>query len=237
MQGWIKLHRKFLEWEWYDDHNTKIVFLHLLLKASHVQRKWRSLVINPGDYKTDLRSLASEVGISIRSLRTSLERLKTTHEVAIKTSSKYTVVSINKWYEYQQNDTQDSKQTTNKRQTNDTHTRCTKNVKNVKNNISTLEENCFLFLNKWNEVLKTNKTSIRAIKKNLSVWLEEYPLEKILEAVEYIKTDNFWKDKMTPETFLRQKNPRGEDVNYIGMLLDKKPPSQEDLLKQAGYKI
>ena len=39
--GWIKLHRKFKEWEWYQDENTKSVFIHLLLDANHKDKKWR----------------------------------------------------------------------------------------------------------------------------------------------------------------------------------------------------
>ena len=33
MSGWIKLHRKITEWEWYSDANTFRVFMHLLLTA------------------------------------------------------------------------------------------------------------------------------------------------------------------------------------------------------------
>ena len=39
--GYIKLHRKLLEWEWYSDTNVKIVFLHCLLMANHDDTKWR----------------------------------------------------------------------------------------------------------------------------------------------------------------------------------------------------
>lgn len=30
MQGWIKLHRRFVDWEWYSDIVTKTVFVDLL---------------------------------------------------------------------------------------------------------------------------------------------------------------------------------------------------------------
>ena len=32
--GFIKLHRKILKWEWYDEPNTMRLFIHLLLTAS-----------------------------------------------------------------------------------------------------------------------------------------------------------------------------------------------------------
>lgn len=79
------------------------------------------------------------------------------------------------------------------------------------------------YLKKWNEVFGTNFESIRALVGNMECWLEEYTLEQILKAVAVIPQHHFWKDKMVPETFLRQKNPRQEAVNYIGEMLNYKP--------------
>lgn len=31
---YVKISRKILEWEWYTDINTKVLFLHILLKAN-----------------------------------------------------------------------------------------------------------------------------------------------------------------------------------------------------------
>lgn len=45
MEGWIKLYRKFLNWEWYKDNNVKIIFLHLLLTANHKDKKWKGKTI------------------------------------------------------------------------------------------------------------------------------------------------------------------------------------------------
>ena len=43
--GWIKLHRKFLKWEWYSDINTKSLFLHLLLTANHKDKQWQGITV------------------------------------------------------------------------------------------------------------------------------------------------------------------------------------------------
>ena len=40
MEGWVKLHRKFLEWEWYDKSETVHLFLHCLLKANHKDKSY-----------------------------------------------------------------------------------------------------------------------------------------------------------------------------------------------------
>lgn len=81
MSGWIKLHRKMLDWEWYDDTNAKIVFLHCLLRANHKDKRWRGRVIQRGSFWTSLPSLSDELGLSIQQVRTSINKLKSTGEL------------------------------------------------------------------------------------------------------------------------------------------------------------
>lgn len=45
MSGWIKLHRKLLDWEWYSDTNCRLLFIHCLLKANFEDTKWRGVDI------------------------------------------------------------------------------------------------------------------------------------------------------------------------------------------------
>ena len=45
MEGWIKVHRKLVDWEWYNDINVKVVFLHLLLTANHKEKQWKGQTI------------------------------------------------------------------------------------------------------------------------------------------------------------------------------------------------
>ena len=121
MGGWIKIHRKILEWEWYDDINTKVLFLHLLLTANHEDKKWRGTVIKRGQILTSLQHLADETHLSLQNVKTSLSKLKSTNEITIKSTNKYTVVSIEKYNDYQIDETKTNKQTnlrTNKQSTN-----------------------------------------------------------------------------------------------------------------------
>ena len=39
-EGFIKIYRQLLEWEWYTDTNTKVLFLHCLLKANFKTKKY-----------------------------------------------------------------------------------------------------------------------------------------------------------------------------------------------------
>lgn len=121
MEGWIKIHRKILNWEWYDDINTKVLFFHLLLTANHQDKKWRGKIIKRGEKITSLAHLSEEVGLSIQQIRTSLSKLKSTNEITIKSTSKYTLISIEKYSDYQINENEINKQNNtrnNKRATN-----------------------------------------------------------------------------------------------------------------------
>jgi hypothetical protein len=101
MSGWIKLHRKILDWEWYSDPNTFRVFLHLILKANHKDKRFKGIELIKGSIVTSRDILALETGLSVRQVRTSLERLKMTSEVTIKTNSKGTVIQIVNYDKYQ----------------------------------------------------------------------------------------------------------------------------------------
>lgn len=101
MIGWIKLHRKFLDWEWYNDANTTRLFIHLLLKANSEVAEWHGTTLNPGQLITGRKILANELNLSERQIRTSLSRLKTTSEIAIKTTNKFSIVTICNWESYQ----------------------------------------------------------------------------------------------------------------------------------------
>ena len=122
MEGWIKIHRKILEWEWYDDINTKVLFFHLLLTANHKEKKWRGQIIQRGQKITSISHLAKETGLTCQQIRTSLNKLKTTNEITTKVTNKYTLVNIEKYSDYQifenennkQNNTRNNRQKTNK---------------------------------------------------------------------------------------------------------------------------
>ena len=94
MSGWIKLHRKLTEWEWYSDVNTSRVFLHLLLVANHKDNQWRGIHIKRGQRLTSFSKLAIETNLSIKNIRTAIKRLKSTNEVASYSNAQHTVFTV-----------------------------------------------------------------------------------------------------------------------------------------------
>lgn len=136
MAGYIKIYRQMLKWEWYDDINTKCLFLHCLLRANYEPSKWRGINLKKGQFITSYQNLATECGLTARQVRTSLERLKTTNELTHETTNQYSIITINNWDKWQANDTRNDKQTTT-----DNNVKNDKNEKNMFNTVCINSEN------------------------------------------------------------------------------------------------
>jgi hypothetical protein len=99
--GWIKLHRQLLEWEWYNDINATRLFLHLMLKANHKDKKYRGTVIKRGQLLTGRELLSAETGLSQQQIRTCLNKLKSTSDITIKSTNKGTLLTVENYGVYQ----------------------------------------------------------------------------------------------------------------------------------------
>lgn len=110
MEGWISLHRKFLEWEWYDDNNTKSLFIHLLLKSNNKPKKWRGKNINRGQFFTSINHISNDLGLTIKQVRNSIDKLVLTGEIIHKGASDGSMITICKYDSYQDNKKKKGKQ-------------------------------------------------------------------------------------------------------------------------------
>lgn len=128
--GWIKVHRKMTEWEWYKDPNTSRLFFHLLLTANHRPQKWRGIDVPAGATITSIRKLSAETNISERGVRTAIKHLISTHEVTQSTTSRYTLIQLTNYEKYQLTDTVTDTPVTQYRHSTDTPVTTNKNDKN-----------------------------------------------------------------------------------------------------------
>lgn len=99
--GYIKLYRSLLNWEWYDDINTKTVFLHLLLTVNIAKRQWHGISVPCGGRVSSYAVLAEETKLTERQVRTAIKHLETTGEVTRHKYPNFTVFAINNYDKYQ----------------------------------------------------------------------------------------------------------------------------------------
>lgn len=169
MEGWIKVHRKFLQWEWYDDTNTVRLFFHILLMANHKDKKYRGKTVKRGSLLTGRELLASQLNLSTQNIRTSLSKLKSTNEVTIKTSSQGTEIQINNYDKYQDttNEITNNQPTTNQRLTTNKNERKKEDI-----NIDDFFEN---FRKLYPGTKRGLKTEIENFKKKHKDWEQILP--------------------------------------------------------------
>jgi len=124
--GWIKLHRKMLEWEWFHDIPAYRLFTYLLLAANYEDQKWRGRTIGRGQVLTTMARLASATGLSAQQLRTAITKLKSTNEITSKSTNNFTIITICEYGTYQSEEGRSNKPinkpsnnpSTNEQQTN-----------------------------------------------------------------------------------------------------------------------
>lgn len=125
--GFIALHRSLLSWGWHADPATGWLFVNLLLMANWTDSDWQGMTIKRGQLVTGRKALAAQTGLSERQIRTALDHLKSTNELTIKTTNKFSLITVVNYGKFQdaqsdidqQNDQQvDQRPTSNRPQLN-----------------------------------------------------------------------------------------------------------------------
>lgn len=99
--GFIKLHRKILKWEWYDEPNTMRLFIHLLLTVNTTDEIWHGVKVLRGSRISSYAKLAKELNLTIKEIRTCLQHLEATGETAHASTRNYTVFTVLNYDSYQ----------------------------------------------------------------------------------------------------------------------------------------
>ena len=101
LSGYIKLYRRMTAWEWYKESPMVHMLVHLIVMANRQPGRWKGVELQRGQLITGRHALSMQTGISERACRTCLERLKTTKEIAITTTSQYTLITVLNYDTYQ----------------------------------------------------------------------------------------------------------------------------------------
>ena len=114
--AFIKLHRKMLDWEWYKDTNTFILFIHCLLIANWKEGRFMGCIIPRGSFVSSYSQLAQQTNLSVQNVRTAVNHLKLTGELTVNSHAKFSVFTVVNYNRYQDDNRQANKQLTDNQQ-------------------------------------------------------------------------------------------------------------------------
>lgn len=190
MQGWIKTHRSKLNWEWFTDYKTSHLFEYILLCASHNEYRHKGKIFKPGQMPFGYEKASQQTGLSVRMIRTSLDKLISTNEVTKQSSRQGTVITVVNWEKYQV----ETNDLTNKRQTTDKRTTSTNNVNN-ENNDNNIYKGDYVepdtVIQLWNDTMPKHGYPY-AKTLGSGVYIREF-----LNARRYLKTVDDWRELFT----------------------------------------
>lgn len=153
-RGYVTLHRKLTEWEWYKCSNTKAVFLHLLLTANYKPSKFMGYDVPIGAVVTGYSALADQLNLSVRNVRTAISHLKKSGVIDTKSTSKFSIISLTNWDTYQICENTSDKQVTSNRQASDKQVTASKEGKKViKKEIKDFDVPDFINRKKWDALM------------------------------------------------------------------------------------
>lgn len=101
MSDYIKLYRAMFEWEWYRSINTKVLFIHMLLKANWKEGKFEGKIIPRGSFVSSIKKLSEETELTNDEVRTALNKLLKTKEITKQSTNKFTVFTVVNYELYQ----------------------------------------------------------------------------------------------------------------------------------------
>lgn len=242
-RGYIKLYRKVMDsFVWTNPQMLKLWML-CLMKASHENRKFlfngQEIRVSSGQFVTGRDAIGKEFNEGVpsdqrvvsRTLWRWLKKFENEQMLSIESNTKYSIISIKNWSEYQVSDQQLSSDCPSSVQ----HLSTYKNEKNEKNDkkVVVSEKNDFSnVVQSYEQVFgMINSLTIQ----NLQMWCEDLSPDLVLEAIKISAKANAYSFKYA-ETILKKWEKQNvktlDDVAALDKKFEKK--NQE---KQNGKRL
>lgn len=99
--GWISLHRKTIQTDWYTNIPAKVLAVHLLLRVNETPETWHGVTIERGSFVTSRAHLSEETGLTERQVRTGISKLVASGFCTVTATKQSSIITVCKFDEYQ----------------------------------------------------------------------------------------------------------------------------------------
>ncbi|MEA4875302.1 hypothetical protein [Anaerorhabdus sp.] len=205
-EGYVKLFRQMTAWEWYLDIPVKTLFIHLLLKANHSDRKYKGELIKRGQLVSSREKLAFETGLSDEQVKRSLKELERTNDITKQSSRKGTLITINNYNLYQDNNQQTPNETPSnepiKQPQNNQQTPSNKNEKNIKKLKKYKLDDFIPLIHSFtsNEILREKITKFVEFRKSINKQLHVETFNEWLDELKGLSSDELIQIKIVSKS-------------------------------------
>jgi hypothetical protein len=201
-RGYVRLWRKSIDNGWLQNHSLWVFWSYCLLKATHqeitLKVGFQEVNLTPGQFVFGLHKAASDLKMSVWKIRASIDFLKKAGNITIKTTNKYSIITVMNWGVYQgdrvrlpqANPQTNHKQTaTNKHnKNNNTPAEISRKISDLKSRYSSLrliDE----AINGLATTRKKNRIADTVILAQLEKW-KRYPADQVEAAIRiYLEKD------------------------------------------------
>ena len=182
MKGWIKLHRKILDNGVFADAELLKVFVWCLLKAniSESEKNVYGAKLKQGQFITGRSSASEELYIKPSTVHDRLKRLQRMGYIKLKSTNKYTVISVLKFKQYQVSEQK-------------------KSVKPIEERFNSFFEEAWGFVSQYDESVLNSFISYWT-EKNKSKTKMRFELQKTWDTKRRLQTWNRNNDKFSNKT-------------------------------------
>lgn len=136
-KDWIKLYRGLKQKAFYKKAEYLQLWIHLLLSVGHGEKEilWngQSRKLEPGQMITGRDALSRETGINRSKIERILKFFENEQQIEQQKTTKFRLITLKNWSEYQQSEQRFEQQVSNKRATSEQQVSTNNKVKNIKN--------------------------------------------------------------------------------------------------------
>ncbi len=212
-RGYVRLWRKSLDAGWIQNHKLWAFWTYCLMKASY--KEFDAIIglqivhLLPGQFVFGRKIASKETGLTEQEIRTIIEFLKKAGNLTIKSTNKFSVITIVNWPTYQGEDLESNQQINQQLTNKEPHT----NIKALKNKKIFLpdSEEVRLAEHLLGKIVINNP---KYKKPDIQEWAEHIGLmirrdnrtpDEIQEVIDWSQNDSFWRGNILSTASLRKK--------------------------------